>query len=453
VVRDRPGVSEQQPALDLYPDKETSTELPGIWIRTPHEHGQLVHGGGKGLVAVAHKTGTECWKERVQGVEAALEMLRYCRGQENVYLSTQRFRGRRRVAYLLSLSELYADLDYYRVPELAGAGPRKVLKLALEALRKAGIPEPSLAISSGRGLYLLWLHEPIARSALPRWAACQKQICKTLKHLGADGLAVDAARVLRVIGTRHSTAGAMVEAITPASGVWEFDRLADRILPLARAELHDLRVQRALRAARSPSERQQAPPEGFTAATLWEARLSDLQRLKEMRWFGEPMPDFRDRWLFVAGVGMSWLAIPPVLQRELFALAREVGGWTEGNTRSKLHAVFRTAREAAAGKRVEFAGVEWDPRYRLRNQTIIEWLQITTEEEREMKTIVSDDERRLRDRARKNPEMTRTEYETRAARRRAQARRMAAEGLRPEEIAETLGVSIHSVRSYLYRDV
>jgi hypothetical protein len=32
------------------------------------------------------------------------------------------------------------------------------------------------------------------------------------------------------------------------------------------------------------------------------------------------MPDFRDRWLFVAGVGMSWLAISPVLQRELFLI-------------------------------------------------------------------------------------------------------------------------------------
>jgi len=70
------------------------------------------------------------------------------------------------------------------------------------------------------------------------------------------------------------------------------------------------------------------------------------------------MPDFRDRWLFVAGVEMNWLVIPRVLQRELFALVRQVGGWTEGTTPSKVHAVCRTAREAAAGKRVAFAGVD-----------------------------------------------------------------------------------------------
>ena len=257
---------ELQLALDLYPDVPDHRPRPGgPLITIPREHGEVVHAGGKGLVAIAHRTKKDRWRERVHGVEAALELLNHYRGQRDVYLSTQRFRGRRRVAYLLSLSELYADLDYYRIPELTDADPRKVLELALKALsRAARMPEPSLAISSGRGLYLLWLHEPIARSALPRWAACQRELCKVLKPLGADSLAVDAARVLRVIGTHHSEARAMVEAITPAGEVWEFNELADRILPLTRAELHDLRIQRALRGPRSPSESLRTPPEGFS---------------------------------------------------------------------------------------------------------------------------------------------------------------------------------------------
>jgi DNA-binding CsgD family transcriptional regulator len=272
-------------------------------------------------------------------------------------------------------------------------------------------------------------------------------------------MAVDAARVLRVVGTYHGGTGSVVEAITPTGDVWTFNHLADRLLPLTRVELHDLRVQRALRHARSTSERHHTPPEGFTQATLWEARLSDLQRLREVRGSGQPLPDFRDRWLFVAGVAMSWLALPIVLQRELHALAHEVGGWTEAKTRSKLHAIFRTAHEAAAGRKVEWEGLKIDPRYRLKNQTIIEWLEITAEEEREMRTLISGDERRRRDKEEKRQErrdagaMTREEYEGRAQVRRLEAHRMAAEGLRTQEIARTLGVSIHSVRSYLYRDV
>ncbi len=147
---------DHQPALDLYPLGNLDPDPPGgLWVRTPGEHGHLVHGGGKGLVSIAHRTRKDRWREQVHGVEEALELLKACGGQENVYLSTQRFRGRRRIAYLLSLSELYVDLDYYRVPELVGAAPQRVLELALKALKVTGKPEPSLVISSGRGLYLL----------------------------------------------------------------------------------------------------------------------------------------------------------------------------------------------------------------------------------------------------------------------------------------------------------
>jgi hypothetical protein len=44
-------------------------------------------------------------------------------------------------------------------------------------------------------------------------------------------MAVDASRVLRVIGTRHGKANAIVETITPAGEVWDFNELADRVLP------------------------------------------------------------------------------------------------------------------------------------------------------------------------------------------------------------------------------
>jgi len=112
------------------------------------------------------------------------------------------------------------------------------------------------------------------------------------------------------------------------------------------------------------------PAEGISPrGTLWEARLSDLQALRESRWFGEPMPDFRDRWLFLAGAAMSWISPPEVLRRELHALAEEVGGWTPGRTDSKMHAIFRTAREHQEGKRVEWDGVKFSPHCKFRNES------------------------------------------------------------------------------------
>jgi hypothetical protein len=171
-----------------------------------------------------------------------------------------------------------------------------------------------------------------------------------------------------------------------------------------------------------------------------------------MRFMDAQMADYRERWMFLSGVAMSWLAVPAVLQRELYALAHQAGGWTEGHTRSKLQTVFRTAYAAARGEKVQYAGVEVDPRYRFKNQSIIELLEITADEEREIKTIISDEERRRRARRRKNPEMTRQEYEGRAADRRLEARRMASEGMSRQEIAKTLGWSKRHVQRVLNED-
>jgi hypothetical protein len=244
--------------------------------------------------------------------------------------------------------------------------------------------------------------------------------------------------------------------------VYEFNKLADQVLPMTQAEIHDLRVQRALRAnnraSRKPEKSLQAPPEGFTAATLWEARLTDLQSLRELRFMDAQMSDYRHRWLFVAGVGMSWLASSPhAMRRELFELAAEAGSWSEDHAAGKLSSVVSRTKRAFAGERVEWRGELIDPRYRLTNQRIIEWLEIDASEEGHMRTLVSSDERRRRDRQehedrrRDAGAMSRGEYEGRADNRREEARRMAAKGLSQRQIAKQLGVSQATVHLALRR--
>ena len=433
-----------QLALDLYPEG-----LPRV--RTPREHGELLHAGGSGTVAISDKAERR-WNQAIYPVEVALALLNHYRGRDDVFLSTQRFRGRRRISELLSMGALFADLDYYGRPDLAGREPGRVLDLALGALAMAGVPAPSIAIGSGRGMYLVWLHSPVPRAALPRWRACQERLQAVLAPLGADPKSRDAARVLRVVGTRHRRAGVEVSALTTTRERRPFGELADAILPYTRAEIRDLRVQKALRRSQKPLW---TPPKDFTQATLWEARLSDLQALRELRWFGQPMPDFRDRWLFLAGAAMSWISPPEVLRRELHALAEEVGGWTPGRTDSKMHAIFRTAREHQAGKKVEWDGVKISPRYRFRNQTILDWLEVTPEEERRLKTIISDEERRRRDRERDEKRrraagaMTRDQYEGRAQERRLEALKLASEGRTKREIAVALQLHPKTVQRYL----
>ena len=428
-------------------------------ILTPTDHGEILHGAGQGVATVAIRHGSR-WVERRLPLADLGYTLRQLADQADIFLSQNRFWNRRLITQLAEADALFADLDYYRLPDLTGAHPWHILELALHALLEAKIPSPSFAVSTGRGLALVWLHTPIPRAALPRWNACQRHIWQTLKHLGADRCALDAARVLRVVGTRHSGTGARVEALTPTGEVWPFDTLADEVLPLPRAELHALAAERARRKAQGKGPR---PARHLNGATYWETVLTDLQRLRQVRWFGMLPPGQRDHWLFLAANAIAWLSPPLVLRREAFALAHEVGGWDDREAQQRLSAILHRAHMAARGETVEWANHQVDPRYRFKTQTIIEWLDIREAEMREgvLRVLVTPEVRRELNASRKRAErhvkgenrQSREEYLARAEQRRQEARELREQGMKQWEIAEQLGVSLDTVKSYFRQKV
>ena len=377
---------------------------------TPAQHALLLHPlKARGQATVARiLPEPEGWTEQCWEPWELEAVLARAEGQPDTYQSQSRFRGNRRaVARVLKLCGLFSDIDYYNVPDLRGLPPEVVLEKALERLREKGVPDPSLALSSGRGLAMSWRHAPVTRKRLAEWNAAQDRIYRVLKPFGADTKARDAARVLRIAGTTNSKNGATVRFLgDPSEEVYRFEDLVEPLvknpvrtdeeeLEKPGAYLYSLAVQRAARGLRNH-------PQGWSEASLWEGRLTDLQHLRQMRYGEGPMEDFRDRWLFIATTAISWLVVPEVLNREALALAEEAGGWDERRTRSDLSQVLKRARRAARGKTIEFNGREWDPRHHFRNETIIDWLEITPEEEWEMVVTISAEEasrrKRLRDR-------------------------------------------------------
>ena len=267
-------------------------------LLTSLQHAALLHGrvpgSAAGHVAIATMVPGEGWREKAYPACELAEVLPYYAGRSDVYLSTQRFWDWRRIARLAECGALAVDVDFHKVERLRDSHPLGALEDCRVALERGRMPQPSIAVASGRGLYLLWLHEPIPRQALPRWNVCQRELWEILKPIGADRGALDAARMLRLIGTRHSRTGVIVEALTPPGAVWDFDDLADEVLPYARAEIADFRIRRAARAAKRPPERRRVPSHKFNVETLWEARLTDLQTPRRLRWFGDLPPGQRD---------------------------------------------------------------------------------------------------------------------------------------------------------------
>jgi hypothetical protein len=383
------------------------------------------------------------WRERPVKLPNLPEAVTALAGREDVYLSQSRFTGRRRIATLRELSAAFVDLDFHRTA-WADRRPESVAWAVLRTCDDAGIPEPWL-VATGRGLLALWPHDGVPRQALPRWQAVQRHLVDALSSFGADPLAKDAARVCRLCGTVNSRSGEPVRLVhEPTTHRWVFDDLAHEVLPVGRAELHSLQAERARR--RAAGRTSGAPNRTLTAATLWETRLSDLQKLRRQRFFASMLPPGqRDAWLFLAGVSMSWLCPPAVLRREMYALAHEAGSWPGEETEARLAAVFDRAHRAAAGETVEFQGHHVDPRYRFRSATIIDWLGITDDEMRTagLRDLVTDDVRRERERerkARRSDSIRRAIYEGQARERAERAHALRAAGYSWAEVAREIGL-------------
>jgi hypothetical protein len=432
---------------------------------SPLAHARYLHGAGRGNVTICHKVGlgpepSSEWNQNSYPVEELHEVVPAYSGLKDVYISQNRFYGSRKIDRVADLSSLYTDFDYYKRSKLASMHAEGVLDLALEALIREQIPYPSLAMATGRGLALIWRHEPVPRHVLPKWARCQERIFEALKDLGADSAAKSAAQVLRLAGTYNSKSGTLLKSIFEnLDGIWDFGDLADEILPLTQEQLEERRAQLAARGPRKASERREVTPKGFGSRTLHQARLDDLQRIMWLRGMDQLPPGQRDHWMFVAAVSLSNLLEPQQLERKLIALGKEYAGWSEAETRSRMQAVISCAHSAADGNKVEWNGQQRDPRYRLTNQNIIAMLGITPEEERHLKTLISKDTKRRRDRERKERERRsqgvkpRDEYIADARERRQhnrrEARKLSGEGKSLRDIGTTLGISHTHVRRLL----
>jgi hypothetical protein len=271
--------------------------------------------------------------------------------------------------------------------------------------------------------------------------------------------------VFRLAGTVHGKSGNVVEIIGGDRAIWNFDDLAAEVLPFSRdyaAELRDLRIQKAKKkrskASTNPSEGQRGNLEGYyDLRTLAERRIGDLQTLRYERYPSGKMADHRDRWLLLMSVEMSHITHPAVLEDEIRKLSREIG-YPEQTAHSNMAQVIERAYRAARGEKVEWMGRKVDSRYGYKNETIIQLLEITEEEQKSMKTLFGPAEKRRRDRERKRQqrrsEGVRDRSATAQARRIEVGRRTAA-GESVAKIAEAVGVSkdrVKQIRRELKRE-
>lgn len=376
--------------------------------------------------------------------------------KHDVYVSQATFESPcRRVVNLKEIQVAFLDIDSYKLAWGQHRTPEAIAQSFLGLCDMESIPRPSLIVFSGRGLQAKWLLErPIPRQALPRWNALERVLVERMQQYGADSQARDASRVLRLVNTFNTKSKEKCRVVflnrNAAGGIerYGFDELAEIVLPLDRP-------QRSKKSLNPQTKKETKKPAGFGLETLHWAFLEDLRTLLSLR--GGIEEGMRNRFLMQM---LSYLALSNQVSlkdfyREAQFLAQKIDpSWTYHS--KDFGTVYAKFKDHINGVRVEWKGQKKTPLYTPRASTLIEWFQITEEEQRQLKVIHSEKLRRELDTERKRRERgggTMQEYNERRSQSRdfnvESVKRLSEQGLSQREIAKKLSVSRSLVRKYL----
>jgi DNA-binding CsgD family transcriptional regulator len=373
----------------------------------------------------------------------------------------------RRVVNLARVGVMFVDLDTYKSELMCHRSTAEQVQTLHFWCADLGIPLPSIVVFSGRGLQAKWLlQSALPRAALPRWNACQKALVEALEPLGADRQARDASRVLRLVESIHSVSGQKVHVVDVQGSVsdptaYDFDVMADHLLPFTRHELQHLREQRETKKESRKAELKLIAEnpraeifKGFNGRSLSWARLEDLRTLGKLRGGFVDGNDVSMRTLALHWQ-MNFLCLSGAVHSATFhheasELAKQLDPkWKFAA--DELSTLRAKANAYASGQSIEFGGRKWPALYTPKNQTLIDIFGITDAEQRQLRTIITPalaterDTIRQREKRRAAGVVERSEYIGGIKERQAQIKVLKAEGLSANAIAKQLGITARTV--------
>lgn len=387
----------------------------------------------------------------------------------DVYFSLNNFLlPQRTFKWTRDIRGLYVDIDYYKLDRWKAYRPEAMLEyIFMEYVDEGRLPKPSYVIFSGTGLQFVYLVNPVAYlndKAFRLWNKLQDYLIQTLRDVGADPACSDPARVFRLAGTYNSKTGRRVCLVQYLAEPYSMEVLADEWLP----ELvpHGKPAVTPLQnpsLGRQPSRHSKSRKRKtkFSPRTLHLARASDLEKLVRLR-RGE-MKGYREITLFLYRYLMLLLTNDP--QEALEKTRRLNEMFSEPLAPKEVEQATRSAEkmwESQSGL-TEYSIIRRNPdafqniSYFYSNEKIIKLLNITSEEQRELATIIGSEEKKRRDRERKEQRRraanrpTRLMNTSRMEEKIRQVRQIleAHPGLSIRQISRMTGFSKSSVQRYL----
>lgn len=329
------------------------------------EYLDTLHSNSNGWITRAEMNcGYKQWHYKYAG------LLKQEFNQENVYISLNTFYSTfRRLEYIKELKAQFIDLDIYKT---GFTKEQIIMNLEADYFNKS-IPRPNMIVDSGRGLYLIWLINSVPSKALPLWKAVEEYLYKELKSFGADRQALDPTRVLRVPGSINSKSQTIVKVIEQYDYVYDLREIQKEYLP----ELEERKDKKRGR----PSKKVFIHRE----RSLYYARIQDIIKLCELREYD--LKGHRELILFLYRYYLCYFLEDT--QKALEDTLELNGMFTKRLMESEVIRATRSAEKVYSTK---------DKQYKYKNDTLIELLEITEDEEIYMTTIISNKEYKRRDR-------------------------------------------------------
>ena len=292
---------------------------------------------------------------------------------KDVYISQNTFNNRsRRLIHLKELKALYIDIDCYKV-NLS----KEATKYFLENDLYGQIPVPNMLIDSGRGLYYIIFLENTKVEDLPKWQLVERYLYEKLKNLGADNKALDATRVLRVVGSTNSKNNELVKVIDTYDYQYTLDEIIENYIP----EVVEDRKEKQNPKGFKKKGRKKKFVSLFNLYNLYYTRFKDIKKLVEIRNY--EMTGYREVTLFLIRYFLNvYHGDDDLVMEEVIEINNS---FTEP---LEINEVFNATRSGAIGATESV--------YKYSNDKLIKLLDITPSEQKEMATIIGKSEKYYR---------------------------------------------------------
>ena len=292
---------------------------------------------------------------------------------KDVYISQNTFNNKsRRLIHLKELKALYIDIDCYKVNLSKDA-----VKYFMENDLYGQIPVPNMLVDSGRGLYYIIFLENTVAEDLPKWQLIEKYLYEKLKDLGADNKALDATRVLRVVGSTNSKNNELVKVIDSYDYQYTLDEIIENYIPEVNEDRKEKQKPKGVR----KKGRKKKFVSLFNLYNLYYTRFKDIKKLVEIRNY--EMTGYREITLFLIRYFLNvYHGDDDLVMEEVIEINNS---FTEP---LEINEVFNATRSGVIGATESV--------YKYSNDKLIKLLDITPSEQKEMATIIGKSEKYYR---------------------------------------------------------